>query len=94
MSKETKVKEQENEEIADAKAGAVATVGASEVSTQVSVRGASIHYATMTPFYSVSSVPQECAQECREGDWYLKTGKTSGRSWKKSSTRSFGSLTA
>ena len=80
MSKETKVKEQENEEIADAKAGAVATVGASEVSTQVSVRGASIRYATMTPFYSVSSVPQECAQECREGDWYLKTGKTSA--WK------------
>ena len=80
MSKENKVKERDNEEIADAKASAVAAAETTAVSTQVNVRGASVRFATMTPFYSVSSVPQECAQECREGDWYLKTGKTSA--WK------------
>lgn len=93
MSKETKVKQEEQEEIADAKAGAVARVETGAVSTQVNVRGASVRFATMSPFYAVSSVPQECAQECREGDFYVKTGKTTAwrfsGSGKKNAVRAF-----
>lgn len=88
-----KKEQQGNEEIADAKAGAVATVGTGAVSVEVRASGASIRYATLSPFYSVSSVPQECAQECKEGDLYLKTGKTSAwrlaGSGKKNAVRAF-----
>ena len=41
------------------------------------VRGLNIRFATLSPYYSVSAVPKECADECREGDLVLKTGKNS-----------------
>lgn len=56
---------------------AVAVKETTAVSTGVEVKGLNIRFATLSPFYAVSAVPQECAQECREGDLYLKTGKTS-----------------
>lgn len=75
MSKESKREQQE--EVVDAKAGAIAVQQPTAVSTEVTVKGVAIRFATLSPFYGVSAVPPDCAQECREGDFYLKTGKTS-----------------
>lgn len=56
---------------------AVAVKEPGTVSTDVKAKGLNIRFASLAPFYSVSSLPQECAQECHEGDLVLKTGKTS-----------------
>lgn len=91
--KEAVVEKKQDEEIVDAKAGAVAVAETMAVSTEVTVRGATVRFATMSPFYAVSAVPQECSQECREGDFYVKTGKTSAwrfsGSGKKNAVRAF-----
>ena len=93
MSKKEATEQQEQEEIADTRAGAVATVQTGAVSTEVTVKGASVRFATLSPYYGVSAVSQECAQECKEGDFYLKTGKTSAwrfsGSGKKNAVRAF-----
>lgn len=74
-------------------ATAVAVQGTTAVSTGAEVKGISVRFATLSPFYSVSSVPQECAQECKEGDLVLKTGKNSAwrltGSGKKNAVRAF-----
>lgn len=56
---------------------AVAVKEQTAVSTGVEVKGLNVRFATIAPFYSVSSIPQECARECREGDLVIKESKNS-----------------
>lgn len=78
--KENKEKKNESaeaaDEVVDAKKGptAVAVVENTQVSTTVTVRGRSLEYATMMPFYSVCGLPDAFKRQCHEGDVILKRG--------------------
>lgn len=58
----------------DAKGTTVAVAQETQVSTAVKVRGGSLEYATMMPFYSVCSLPDAFKRQCHEGDVILKRG--------------------
>ena len=64
------------EEIVDAKGTtAVAVAESQELSAgPVTVRGLSLEYATMMPFYSVCGLPDAFKRQCHEGDVILKRG--------------------
>ena len=77
--KEQKEKKNESaeaaEEVVDAKGAAVAVAeNNTQVSTAVKVRGLSLEYATMMPFYSVCGLPDAFKRQCHEGDIILKRG--------------------
>lgn len=78
--KENKEKKNESaeaaEEIVDAKGTtAVAVQGSTQVqAAPVTVRGGSLEYATMMPFYSVCGLPDAFKRQCHEGDVVLKRG--------------------
>lgn len=77
--KEQKDKKNESaetaEEVVDAKGTtAVAVAETTQVSTAVKVRGLSMEYATMMPFYSVCGLPDAFKRQCHEGDVILKRG--------------------
>ncbi len=77
--KEQKEKKNESaetaEEVVDAKGTtAVAVADGTQVSTTVRVRGLSMDYATMMPFYSVCGLPDAFKRQCHEGDVILKRG--------------------
>ena len=77
--KEQKEKKNESaeaaEDVVDAKGTtAVAVAENTQVSTAVKVRGLSMEYATMMPFYSVCGLPDAFKRQCHEGDVILKRG--------------------
>ena len=77
--KEQKERKNENaetdEEIVDAKGTtAVAVAEGMQVSADVEVRGLSLEYATLMPFYSVCGLPDAFKRQCHEGDVILKRG--------------------
>lgn len=79
--KENKEKKNESaeaaDEVVDAKGTtAVAVQGNTQVqaAATVTVRGGSLEYATMMPFYSVCGLPDAFKRQCHEGDVVLKRG--------------------
>lgn len=78
--KEQKEKKNENavatDDVVDAKGAASTAVAATntQVSATVRVRGLSLEYATMMPFYSVCGLPDAFKRQCHEGDVILKRG--------------------
>ena len=65
-----------NEDAPKSPSTEVATVGSNAVSTEVKVQGLQVRFATLMPFYTVCDLPQDIAQECKEGDFVLKVSKT------------------
>lgn len=65
-----------NEDAPKSPSTEVATTGGTAVSTEVRVQGLQVRFATLMPFYAVCDLPQDVAQECKEGDFVLKVSKT------------------